>query len=325
MSKRVFVTSSRIPIWAIDELRKNFQVQVFQGNRVTPDDLKYAVSEFDGIVALLRDKFSKDILAHAKKLKIIANYAVGYDNIDLEVATAKSILVTNTPDVLSNATSELAIALMFAVARRLIEADKFTRAGKFHGWEPDLFLGTELSRKTIGILGAGRIGTLTGLKAYGLGMKVLYYSRRKNFVLEKQTGAVKCDLDTILSESNIISIHLPLTPETHHLISSREFNLMTTGAILVNTGRGAVIDESALVDALKSGKIAGAGLDVYEFEPHVSKELIDMPNVVLLPHIGSATHHARNEMARIVVENVVNYLNGKNPITPVNPEVLHKL
>ncbi len=325
MSKRVFVTSKRIPHWAIDELRKNFEVEVFQGQKVTTDDLRYAVCEFDGIVALLRDKFGRDVLNYAKKLKIIANYAVGYDNIDLEVATSKGILVTNTPDVLSNATSELAIALMFAVARRLIEADKFTREGKFHGWEPDLFLGIELSGKTIGILGAGRIGTLTGLKAYGLGMKILYYSRRKNFVLENQTGALKCDLDKILSESDIISIHLPLTPETHHLIGSREFNLMKPGAILVNTGRGAVIDESALVDALKSGKIAGAGLDVYEFEPRISEELIDMSNVILLPHIGSATHRARNEMARIVVENVTNYLKGEKPVTPVNPEVLQKI
>lgn len=322
--KRVFVTSNRIPNWAIEELSKHFEVKVFKGQRITSDDLRDAVREFDGIIALLRDKFNRDVLSHAKRVRIIANYAVGYDNIDLEAATARRILVTNTPDVLSNATAELTIALMFTVARKIIVADKFTREGRFHGWEPDLFLGTELSGKTIGILGTGRIGTLTGLKAYALGMRVLYFSRRRNFILETQTDAKRCDLRTVLSKSDFITIHLPLSRETHHLIGSTEFNLMKSTAVVINTGRGAVIDESALVKALKSEKIAGAGLDVYEFEPRISEELFHLPNVVLLPHIGSATHRARNEMAKIVVENVVRYLQEQDPITPVNTEVIIK-
>jgi len=232
--------------------------------------------------------------------------------------------VTNTPDILSNATAELAIALMFAVARRIAEADRFVRAGRFTGWQPDLFLGMELAGRTFGVVGAGRIGTLAGLKAHALGMRILYWQRRRNYSLEGATGARKVSLEELLQQSDVVSIHLPLTRETHHLIHRDRLRRMKPTAILINTGRGPVVEETALIQALREGWIRGAGLDVYEHEPRVPEELRRLDNVVLLPHIGSATHQTREGMAHLAVDNLVRVLRGEPPLTPVNPEVLQR-
>ncbi len=318
---KVYVTSPRIPSPAIERLQTIADVTLHPDRPITKAELMEIVQNYDGILALLRDRFDSEVLSHARRLRVIANYAVGYDNIDVAMATEKGILVTNTPEVLSNATAELAIALMFAVARRVLEADRFLRAGKFRGWEPDLFLGMEISGKTFGLIGAGRIGTLAALKAYNLGMNVLYYSRRRNFLLESQANAKFADLDTLLKNSDVVSVHVPLTPETHHLLDLHRLRQMKPGAILINTGRGPVVDERALVEVLKDGHLAGAGLDVYEFEPQVTPELLSLPNVVLLPHIGSATHQARNAMANLAVENLICALQGQRPPCLVNPEV----
>ena len=319
---KVYVTSPRIPKQALERLGRFAEITVHPDRPITKNELISVVQNFDGVLALLRDRFDAEVLSHATRLRVISNYAVGYDNIDIQKATGKGIWVTNTPDVLSNATAELAIALMFSVARRLLEADQFLRQGKFRGWEPDLFLGIELAGRTFGLLGAGRIGTLTALKAYGLGMRVVYFSRKRNLLLEAQTGAKKLDLESLLETADVVSIHLPLTPETHHLLDLTRLQKMKPGAILINTGRGPIIDEKALVQVLREGRLAGAGLDVYEFEPEVTPELLEFPNVVLLPHIGSATHRARNAMAEVAVENLIHALQGQRPPSLVNPEVL---
>ncbi len=322
---RVFVTSPRIPGNALEKLAAVAEVTVFPEDRApTREELRRAVETYDGILCLLRDRFDRDLLQHARRLRILANYAVGYDNIDVQAATERGILVTNTPDILSNATAELAIALMFAVARRIAEADRFVRHGRFVGWQPDLFLGMELAGAVFGVVGAGRIGTLAGLKAHALGMQVVYWSRRRNYTLEGMTGARKLPLDDLLKTADVVSIHLPLTPETRHLINRERLARMKPTAILINTGRGPVIDEQALIAALKEGKIRGAGLDVYEHEPEVPEELRQMDNVVLLPHIGSATHRTREGMAHLAVENLIRVLQGQPPLTPVNPEVLQR-
>ena len=230
-------------------------------------------------------------------------------------------MVTNTPDVLTNATAELAWALLFAVARRVVEGDKFTREGRFKGWSPTLLLGKELSGKTLGVIGAGRIGTAFALKAKCFNMKVLYFNRSRNEVLEDKLRAKKVDLDTLLRESDFISIHLPLTKETHHLIDYDKICMMKRDAIIVNTARGAIIKEGDLAKALREKRIFGAGLDVYEKEPKITDELKDLENVVLLPHIGSATLETRTKMSILAAKNLIKALRGKRPEYCVNPEV----
>jgi len=226
--------------------------------------------------------------------------------------------VTNTPDVLTNATADLAFALLLACARRIVEADEFTRKGKFKIWQSDLMLGKELNGHTVGIIGAGRIGQAFGRRSKGFGMKILYFDKKRIPEFEKETGAKFSTLNQLLKKSDFISIHTPLTKETYHLIDKKEFEMMKDGAILINTARGEIINEKELVNALKSGKLFSAGLDVYEFEPKITKDLLKMKNVVLLPHIGSATFETRTKMAELAAKNIVNVLRGKKPITPVN-------
>ncbi len=281
-------------------------------------ELKWA----DGAITMLSDKIDKELMDNAPDLKIIANYAVGYDNIDVDYATKKGILITNTPDVLTNATAELALSLMFAVGRRIVEADKFTREGEFEGWYPTLFLGKEFKEKTAGIIGAGRIGIAFAEKCASLGMKIIYYSRKIKPEMEL-LNAEFLPLDEVLRRADVVSIHLPLTKETQHLLGTEKLSLMKKDAILINTGRGPIIDEMALAEHLKENKIYGAGLDVYEYEPGITRELMGLPNVVLTPHIGSATHQTRKAMANLAAENISAFFSGKRPPTPVNPEVFH--
>ena len=323
---KVFVTRE-IPKIGLELLEKaGFEINL-RGNELPPtkDELVEGVKDADALLCLLTDKISRDVLEVGKNLKIVSNYAVGYDNIDVDAATELGIIVTNTPGVLTDATAELAWALLFAVARRIVEADKFTRAGKFKGWHPTLLLGFELKGKTLGIIGAGRIGTAMALKSKGFKMKVLYFSRHRNERLERELGAKMVSLDELLKESDFVSLHVPLTSETFHLIGERELNLMKPTAILINTSRGAVVDEQALIKALQNRRIAGAGLDVFENEPEVPDELKKLENVVITPHIGSATHNARESMALMAAQAIVDVLNGRIPQNVVNPEVLKKL
>ncbi|PKK81599.1 MAG: D-glycerate dehydrogenase, partial [Thermoplasmata archaeon HGW-Thermoplasmata-2] len=228
--------------------------------------------------------------------------------------------VTNTPGVLTDATADVAWALLFAAARRIAEGDRMVRTGKFNGWSPTMMLGQDVQGKILGVIGAGRIGTAFALKSRGFGMKVLYFARQRNEMLEKELGAKKVPLDELLKTADFVSIHIPLTAETKHLIGERELRTMKKTAVLVNTARGPVIDEKALAKALKEKWIFGAGLDVYENEPMVNEELLSLDNVVLAPHIGSATVETRSRMAMMAVENIIAALEGKVPPNCVNPE-----
>ncbi len=314
MKKRVYITR-RIPEIGISLLEQKYHVEVFSENRPIDRDLLIKkIKECDALISLLSDKIDDEVLGIAKKLKIIANYAVGYDNIDINAAHRRKIMVTNTPDVLTNATAEIAFALLIVLTRRIIEADRFTREGKYIGWDPMLLLGDELKGKTLGIIGLGRIGQDMALKCQAFGMKTVYYNRKPvDRETEKRLSATYTTLNELLQESDVISIHTPLTDQTHHLMNEETLGRMKTGSYLINTSRGEMIDEKALVHALQTGKIRGAGLDVYEFEPKITQELLDMDNVVLLPHIGSATKETRNRMSETVARNVIAALEGEKP------------
>jgi len=320
------LVTREIPKQGLDILKKNFKNVIVntRDRNLTHNELVKMVRGVDAVLCLLSDRIDAQVISNMDRCKVISNYAVGFNNIDVDEATKRGIIVTNTPGVLTDATADLTWALILAVTRRIVEADKFVRRGRFKGWDPMLLLGTELAGKTLGIIGAGRIGTAVGLRAKGFKMKVLYFNTHKNEILEEEVGAKKVGLETLLKNSDIVTIHVPLTPKTRHLIGEREINLMKKGAYLINTSRGEVVYEKALIKALKKGKLAGAGLDVFEFEPSVPKELIELENVVLTPHIGSATVEARTKMSIVAAENIVKALSGKIPANIVNPEVLSK-
>jgi len=321
---KVFVTR-KIPEPGLDILRKECEIEIYPHNRVpTEEEIIKGVKGKDGLLCLLSDPITKNVICSESKLKMIANYAVGYNNIDLETATKQGIPVSNTPGVLTDATAEMAWALLFAVARRIAEGDKFTREGKFIGWGPMLMLGQDVSNKTLGIVGAGRIGTAFALKSKGFNMNILYSGNKKNKILEKEVGAKKVELKELLKNSDFVSLHVPLNKSTHHLIGLNELKKMKETAILINTSRGPVVDERALVTALKERWIFGAGLDVYENEPTLDGGLFDLDNVVLQPHSASSTITSRSKMAVMAAENMVAGLKGKMPPNCVNPEVFDK-
>ena len=321
---KVFITRL-IPEEGIELLKKYCDVEINPEDRMLKkEELYEKIKDKDVVITQLNDKVDKEFFDAAKNVKIVANYAVGFDNIDIEEATKRGVYITNTPDVLTNATAELAWALLFATARRVVESDKFMRAGNFKGWEPLLFLGKGITGKTLGIIGAGRIGQAFGKMAKGFEMKILYNARSPKKEFEEETGAQYVDLDTLLKESDFISIHVPLTHETRHLIGERELKLMKNSAILINTGRGPVVDEKALVKALKERLIYAAGLDVYEREPEFEKELVELDNVVMLPHIGSATEEARRDMSILVAQNIIDVIEKRVPRTLVNKDILNK-
>jgi len=255
-------------------------------------------------------------------LKIVSNVAVGYDNVDVPAATAHKVMVTNTPGVLDDATADFAFTLIMATARRIVEADSFTRQGKFRGWAIDMMLGADVHGATLGLIGVGRIGRGVAHRAKGFNMRVLYYDPQPLPPdAERDLSAARVDLGRLLAESDFVSVHVPLTQETHHLLSTPQFSQMKKTAILINTSRGPVVDEAALVEALNSKKIAGAGLDVYEREPAVHPGLIPMPNVVLAPHIASATVRTRSEMSAMAARNMATAVRGGRPPNLLNPEV----
>ena len=250
-------------------------------------------------------------------LRVVANFAVGYDNVDVAACRERGIVVTNTPDVLTNATAELAVTLMLAAARRLGEGERLARSGHWTGWEPGQLLGRELSGAVVGIVGLGRIGTRVGELLRGFDVELLYTARSRRPEAEHRLGAAHARLDDLLARSDFVTLHAPLTEETHHLIDERALARMKPGAILVNTARGGLVDSTALARALAEGRLGGAGLDVYEREPQIPPELTGVERVVLAPHIGSATAAARDGMALLVAENVIAVLEGRDPLTPV--------
>lgn len=308
----------RIPERAEEMLRDaGYEVTVSTKEGVlTRDELKASLAEkqYDAVISLLTDAVDADIIAvMPPSVKIIANYAVGFNNIDIPTAHARGMVVTNTPDVLTSTVAEHTVALILTAASRIAEGDRFIREGKFVGWDPLLLLGTDIKGKTLGLVGAGRIGSeVAGILHKGFGMKVVYSDVKKNEALEALCGATFCTThEEVLEQGDIVSIHVPLLPTTQHLINAERLARMKKNAILVNTSRGPVVDEAALVAALKAGTIRGAALDVFEFEPKVSAELLTLPNVVVNPHLASATEETRTKMAEMAATNVIEVLEGR--------------
>lgn len=329
MKPKVFVTR-QIPREGLNLISEYYEVEVWDYYTPPPREaLLKKIKEIDALVSLLTDRVDRELLDHAARLRMIAQYAVGYDNIDVESATRRGIYVTNTPGVLTDATADLAWALLLATARRIVEADRFVREGDYWrtgtGWHPMMMLGYHVTGKTLGIIGMGRIGQAVAKRAKGFEMRILYYQRhRLPEELERELNAKYVDLDTLLRESDFVTIHVPLTKETYHMIGERQLRLMKPTAILVNTARGAVVDTEILVRALKEGWIAAAGLDVFEEEPlSPDHPLTQLNNVVLAPHIGSATHETRRKMAEIVAQNLIAFYKGEVPPNLVNKEVLN--
>src|SRR3990170_759970 len=284
----VYITSV-IPKECTEILQsEGFDIQVNQQNRdLTKKELTDVFSKYDAVVTLMTDKIDRDVLSAAsKKLKVVANYAVGYDNIDLRFATRKNVTVCNTPGVASESVAEHTFLLIFACAKRVIEADKFVRLGKYQRWDPMAFLSNQIWGKTIGIVGLGKIGTFVAQIAFGgLRMKILYFDVSRSEDFELLTEARYCSIDELLKESDIVTLHVPLTPKTYHLISKNQFKMMKNTAILINTARGPIVSQEDLIWALKNKEIASAGLDVFEHEPDIAHELTMLDNVVLTPHI----------------------------------------
>jgi len=322
MTHHVLVTR-KIPQEGIDILLRNdCRVEINPEDRpVTRDELLGGAGRADGVLSQMVDRIDKDVLETASRVRIFSNFAVGFNNVDLGSATRLGIMITNTPGVLTDTTADLAWALLFAAARRIVEGDRLTRAGLFKDFSPTFFLGTDITGKTLGIIGAGRIGTAMALRSAGFRMNVLYCDAEPNRVLEKDLQAKRVGLDDLLKQSDFVSVHVPLLPETVHLIGPRELGVMKKSAFLINTSRGPVVDEKALVQALKSKTIAGAGLDVYEHEPALEPGLAEQDNAILLPHIGSATLETRIKMATTAAENLVAGLKGIRPPNLVNVEV----
>ena len=321
---KIFVTRT-IPKPGLDLLRKEFTIAVNSDDRaLTKQEIINNIKGSDGLLCLLTDPIDREVIYAEPKLKMIASYAVGYDNIDISAATERGIPVSNTPGVLTETTAELAWALLFSVTRRIIEGDTFTRAGHFKGWAPLLMLGQDVTNKTLGIIGTGRIGTAFALKSKGFDMKVIYTDEQRNEQLERKLGAKKVPLSELLKKSDFVSIHVPLLKTTHHLIGKKELKMMKKTAILLNTARGPIIDESALIKALKEHWIFGAGLDVYEHEPKISEELKKLDNVILQPHTGSGTIETRTKMALMAAKNLIEGLKGNIPPNCINKEIFLK-
>ncbi|MGA2141268.1 MAG: D-glycerate dehydrogenase [Brevinematales bacterium] len=324
MAKPDVYVTRMLPEKAIELLKEHCMAEINPDDRVlSRDELIFKVKGRNAVLCMLNDTIDETVFAAAGPgCKIFANYAVGYNNIDIPAATKRDIIITNTPDVLTDATADLAWALLFAVSRRIVESGLYLREGKFKGWAPMLFLGRDITGKTLGIIGSGRIGSNFAKKSKGFDMKIIYNNTSPDRDFEKATGAFFADKQTVLKESDFLSLHVPLLPSTRHLIGEKELNMMKSTAVLINTSRGPVVDEKALVKALKNGVIWGAGLDVYENEPALEPGLAELDNAVIVPHIASATIETRTNMAFIAVRNIIEVLSGRKPETCVNPEVL---
>ncbi len=324
MAKAIFVTR-KIPEKGLQKLRdKGYFIEVNQAESIpTQDELIAALKKkpYDAVLSLLTDKIDAKVYDAAPSVKLYANYATGYDNIDVAGAASRGIKVTNAPaELTSEAVAEHTLALMLALAARVVEADEFVRKGLYRGWEPMNFIGMDVLGKTLGIVGAGRIGGRVGKYAKGLGMKIIYTDVARNDKFEAECGATfSANLEELLGESDIVSLHVPLLESTRHLINAERLKLMKPASFLINTSRGPVVEEAALEAALREKTIAGAALDVFEFEPKISDGLVKLQNVILTPHIASASIEAREQMAELAADNIIDFLEGREPRNLIKP------
>jgi glyoxylate reductase len=325
MSKPKVYVTRELPERGIKIIRTRFDVEVWP--EYAPPPKKVIIEKarsVDALATLLSDKIDAEVFDAAPKLKIVSQLAVGFDNIDVKEATKRGIYVTNTPEVLTDTTADFAWALLMAVARRVVEADRYVRDRQWKvGWHPNMMTGRDVYGATIGVVGAGRIGFAVAKRAKGFNMRILFHDAIPRPEMEKELGAKSVDLDTLLKESDFVSIHVPLLKETHHLMNEQRLKLMKKTAYLINNSRGPVVDEKALFKALKGGWIAGAGLDVFEQEPtSVDNPLLKLANVVVAPHISSASLETRSQMAEMVAENLVAFFEGRKPPNLINPDVM---
>ncbi len=322
MAKYKVLVTRRIPQIGLDMLSADCEVELSPHDRpMTRAELLESVRGKDGAITLLTDKVDAEFFDAASGAKGFANFAVGFDNMDVAEATKRGLPLSNTPDVLTEATADMAWALLFAVARRVVESDAVMRAGAWKGWGPLQFIGGDITGATLGIVGAGRIGAAMARKSTGFRMKILYTDAKPNPALEAETGAVFTGFETLVRESDYVSVHVPLLPETRGLFDYKVFTMMKRSAYLINTARGPVVKEDDLVRALKENLIAGAGLDVYEKEPLMADGLAALPNVVLCPHTASATISSRNGMAVKAATNLLAMIKGLKAPDCLNPEV----
>lgn len=326
LKPKIFV-SQPIPKKGLELLAAHFDVDANPKKGVLPKkELIARVKGKDALLCILTDKIDADILSAEPALKIVSNFGAGFNNIDVPEATKRGIVVTNTPDVLNESTADCTLALMLDIARRISEGDRVARSGKFKGWEPEYMLGVDVHKKTLGIVGLGRIGKAVAERASkGFGMRVFYYDAVRQEGTERELGIEYKPLETLLMVSDFVSLHVPLNDKTKHMIGEHELAIMKKTACLVNMSRGPVVDEKALIKALKAGTIFGAALDVYETEPDLPKELRALRNVVLSPHLGSATVEARNAMSVLAAQNLVDFFAGRTPKAVVNKEAVEKV
>ncbi len=320
----IFITRE-IPEEGLKLLEEKYRLKVNPAERpVTRQEMLEGVKEADALLCMLTDKVDRDVIESASNLKVVANMAVGVDNIDIEACTGHGVVVTNTPGALTEATADLTWALLLAVTRRIVAGDRFVRARNFNGWAPLLFVGGDLFGKTLGIIGMGRIGQAVARRGLGFGMRIVYSKReRLPLEVEKEFKAAYLPLDEAVREADYLTLHLPYYPGVHHLINRKRLEMMKPTAYLINTARGAHIDERALVEHLKEHKIAGAALDVYENEPKLTPGLIELDNLVLAPHTGSASISTRRIMAEMAAKSIVAVLKGDKPEHVLNPEVFN--
>lgn len=327
MTKPKVFIAREIPKKGIDMISEYYDIEVWDKYQPPPRDVYVEkIKDIDALVSLLSDKIDKELLEHAKRLKIIAQYAVGYDNIDIDACTERGIYVTNTPGVLSESVADLTIGLILAITRRIVEGDKFIRTGEWEklgtAWHPNLMVGMDLKGKVLGIVGMGGIGYEVAKRAKVFGLKIIYYDIVRKENVEKELGVEFYNLDDLLKVSDIVSLHVPLTKETYHLIGEKELKSMKQTAYLINTARGPVVDEDALYTALKEQWIAGAALDVFKKEPlPKDSKLLELENIVVTPHIGSAGKETREGMAILVAKNLIAFAKGEVPPNLVNKEV----
>jgi glyoxylate reductase len=321
MDKKIYITRE-IPEIGLKILRdKGIKFDI--GKNKKPPTKKEIIKilkngDYDGVISFLTDLIDKDVIDACKNVKIFANFAVGYNNIDIEEAKKRNIFVTNTPGTSSVAVAEHTVALMLSLTTRLVEADEFMRRGKYKGWDPNIFIGTDMKGKVIGLIGAGEIGTAVAkILHYGFGSKIIYFDVKQNVELEKIEGVIRKDFEDVIKEADIVSLHVPLLPSTKHLINEKTLKMMKKESFLINTSRGPVVDEKALIKALKEDTIKGAALDVFEFEPKLSRGLTCLQDVIITPHIASARQSARDKMSEVVANNIVSFFENGKPINNV--------